>query len=266
MLNKILGSTLLCLSCVASVNATIVEFQTSQGKIQVNLFDQTTPHTVANFLKYVDEAHYTNSLIHRVSPDFVVQGGGYTFEGEFPLTRIPTNDAVINEPVYSNVKGTIAMAKTSAPNSATDQWFFNLVDNSEGTPKLDTTNGGYTVFGQIIGDDAIETLANIEDLTLCNTAIHTGVPIVLDEGQTCSDITAPGVENFVVIESITIIDPSEVTDADLSPVENTLIGTPTDPTPEVPTTPDSDSGGGSTGLFSFVALLLLSMRKKIFNK
>jgi peptidyl-prolyl cis-trans isomerase A (cyclophilin A) len=156
------------------------------------------------------------------------------------------------------------MAKVgNQPNSATNQWFFNLVDNAS---NLDVQNEGFTVFGQIIGDDAIETLANIEDLTLCNTASHNGVPIVLDEGQTCGDITAPGVENFVVIESITIVDSSEVTDADLSPVENTLIGTPTDPTPEVPTTPDSDSGGGSTGLFSFVALLLLSMRKKIFNR
>jgi peptidyl-prolyl cis-trans isomerase A (cyclophilin A) len=259
MLNKILGSTLLCLSCVASVNATIVEFQTSQGKIQVNLFDQTTPHTVANFLQYIDEEHYTNTVIHRVVPDFIIQGGGFSFDGELPLTAKETNPSVINEPVYSNVAGTIAMAKVgNQPNSATNQWFFNLVDNAS---NLDVQNEGFTVFGRLMGDDAIETLGKIEDLTLCSTASHTDVPIVLDEGQTCGDITAPGVENFVVIESITIVDSSEVTDADLSPVENTLIGAP-----EVPTTPDSDSGGGSTGLFSFVALLLLSMRKKIFNK
>ena len=75
-------------SLTSAAQATIVEFQTSQGIIQVNLFDQTTPKTVANFLKYIDEEHYTNSLVHRVSTGFVVQGGGYTFEGAWPLTRL----------------------------------------------------------------------------------------------------------------------------------------------------------------------------------
>jgi len=129
MLKKLLCTTLLFVSLTPLVEATIVEFQTSQGNFQVNLFDQTTPKTVENFLQYIDEQHYTNSVVHRVSPDFVVQGGGFTFEGLWPLARIATNAAVINEPIYSNVKGTIAMAKSrNSPNSATDQWFFNLAN------------------------------------------------------------------------------------------------------------------------------------------
>ena len=250
MLKKILYTTLLFGSLTSVSHATIVEFQTSQGVIQVNLFDQTTPKTVANFLQYIDEQHYTNSVIHRVSPGFVVQGGGFTFEGAWPLTRLETNTAVINEPVYSNVKGTIAMAKLSnSPNSATDQWFFNLADNAS---NLDLQNSGFTVFGQVIGD-GMTVVEKIAQLKLCNSGDLQGIPMVVDEGQQCADLASPGVENFVVIENITIIDSSEVTDADLNPVKNTLITSPTD---------NSSSGGGSFSFFSFFGLLMLSMRKR----
>jgi peptidyl-prolyl cis-trans isomerase A (cyclophilin A) len=251
MLKKLLCTTLLCASFTPVVNATIVEFQTSQGNFQVNLFDNSTPETVDNFLQYIDEQHYTNSLVHRVSPGFVVQGGGYTFEGSLPLTRLETNATVINEPIYSNVKGTIAMAKLGdSPNSATDQWFFNLANSAS---NLDVQNGGFTVFGQVIGD-GMDIVEKISQLTLCNSGSLSGIPMEIDENQQCADITAPGVDSFVVIEQITIVDSSEVTDSDLSPAKNTLI-TSTD-------TPDnSSSSGGTIFWLSIMSLLSLAMRK-----
>jgi peptidyl-prolyl cis-trans isomerase A (cyclophilin A) len=225
MLNKILCSTLFLLSFTGSVNATIVEFQTSQGNFQVNLFDQTTPETVNNFLQYIDEQHYTNSVVHRVSPDFIVQGGGFTFEGEWPLTAIEENPAVVNEPLYSNVEGTIAMAKVADnPNSATDQWFFNLKDNAS---NLDLQNGGFTVFGQVIGD-GMAVINDIADLALCQE-----IPMINFTSQNCTDQATPGIENFVVIYQINVIDSSEVTDANLSPQLNILLDSDNDGTANV---------------------------------
>lgn len=224
------------------VNATIVEFETSQGNFQVNLFDQTTPKTVANFLNYIDEQHYANSIVHRVAPNFVVQGGGFTFDGDWPLTRIDTNTAVINEPVYSNVKGTIAMAKVDGnANSATDQWFFNLANNSS---NLDEQNGGFTVFGQVIGD-GIDVVNKIAAMQLCQD-----IPMTADySSQNCSDRSMPGIENFAVINQITIIDSSVVTDANLTPAKNTLL-----------TKEEVKADSSSSGVFSWLLVILIGLR------
>jgi peptidyl-prolyl cis-trans isomerase A (cyclophilin A) len=112
---------------VQSAHATVVQFQTVLGNFSVNLYDKTTPKTVENFLAYVKSGAYNNSIIHRSVPGFIVQGGGY----KYPLADAPKNPSVINEPVYANKRGTIAMAKLGGqPNSATNQWFFNLADNS----------------------------------------------------------------------------------------------------------------------------------------
>jgi len=250
MLKKMLSATVFILSFASSVNATIVEFQTSEGNIQVNLFDQTTPRTVENFLRYVDEQHYTTSVIHRVAPDFIVQGGGFTFEGDWPLTRLDVNVAVINEPIYSNVKGTIAMAKVASnPDSATDQWFFNLANNAS---NLDLQNEGFTVFGQVIGD-GMTVVERISGLTLCQD-----VPMIDYSSQNCSGQSTPGLENFVVINHIIIIDSSAVTDADLSPVLNTLLTT--DKEQE-----ETESNGGAFVWLTILCLLSLSMRKRVFK-
>jgi len=252
MLKKLLCTSLLFIGVTSFVNATIVEFQTSQGNFQVNLFDQTTPNTVDNFLKYIDEEHYTNSVIHRVSPNFVVQGGGFKFEGDWPLTRIETNSPVVNEPTYSNVKGTIAMAKlANNPNSATDQWFFNLANNAS---NLDLQNGGFTVFGQVIGD-GMTVVEKIAKLALCQD-----IPMTDYSSQNCTDNTTPGIENFVVVEQIIIIDSSQVTDADLTPVKNTLISTPNEPAYD-----NGGSGGGVTW-FSLFGLFWLTVRKLLVHK
>ncbi len=259
-----------CLSNVA--NATIVEFRTSQGNFQVNLFDQTTPKTVSNFLTYVDSAHYTNSVVHRVVTDFVVQGGGYTFEGAWPLTALNANAAVKNEAIYSNRRGTIAMAKNGGDiNSATNQWFFNLNDNSD---NLDRQNGGFTVFGQVIGD-GMQVVDKIAALKLCNSVNLQGIPMIINESQTCADISVPGPENFVVIENIIIIDSSEVTDSNLTPlltkfpdsdgdgVKDIDDAFPSDPNKYLPDI-EEDSGGSITWL-SLIMLGLASARKRFSN-
>ncbi len=107
-MKKHLLATALLTSCF-SANATIVEMQTDLGSITVHLYDQHTPVTVENFLKYVADGSYDGTVIHRSVDNFVLQGGGFKFETDF--TEIETKDSIINEPELSNVKGTIAMAK-----------------------------------------------------------------------------------------------------------------------------------------------------------
>ncbi|MFT5299061.1 MAG: peptidyl-prolyl cis-trans isomerase A (cyclophilin A) [Colwellia sp.] len=230
-----------------SSNATIVEFVTSQGNFKVNLHDQTTPKTVENFLKYINDGDYNNTVIHRLKPGFVVQGGGFKFEGDFPLTSIDVDSTVINEPVYSNVKGTIAMAKqANNPNSATSQWFVNYVNNSSG---LDTDNGGYTVFGEVI-----EGMDNLEKIALLPTCSEIPMPDYTNE--LCADASfIPGVENFVTISNVNITDTTVVTDASLASVKNTLLNNEE--------SSGSSSGGGSLSYLALCALYLFGFRRRV---
>jgi cyclophilin family peptidyl-prolyl cis-trans isomerase len=136
---------------------TIVRFSTAYGNIDFELYDADKPITVQNFLSYVNGGSYTDMFMHRVVTNFVVQGGGFTVTNRGTLNAqhaaVVVSAPITNEfavgPFYSNVYGTIAMAKTSDPNSATSQFFFNLADNSA---SLDDTNnsGGFTVFGHMI--------------------------------------------------------------------------------------------------------------------
>ncbi len=145
---------LLCLCAAAAISTasaasdlTVVRFHTTLGDIDVQLYTDYTPQTTANFLGYVDRGNYTGSIVHRSAPGFVIQGGGYYITSNNQYTSVPTQPAVVNEPHYSNVRGTIAMAKLGTnPNSATSQWFFNLTDNSA---NLDNQDGGFTVFGYV---------------------------------------------------------------------------------------------------------------------
>lgn len=228
-----------------SSQATIVEFETSHGNFKVNLHDKTTPKTVENFLKYVTDGDYNNTVVHRLIPNFIMQGGGYSFEGSLPLTPIPTDSSVINEPVYSSVKGTIAMAKkASGPNSATSQWFINYKDNSA---NLDVQNGGFTVFGEVI-----EGMENIDQMALL--PICKDIPMPEFTNKKCADSNfVPGVENFVTIYSVTISDDTAITDANLASVKNTLIN-------KEKTSSDS---GGSLSIIALFALSLFGFRRKI---
>ena len=140
---------------------TIVRMSGNMGEFDIQLFDAWTPKTTANFLGYVERGDFGNSIIHRSVPGFVVQGGGYTLRTN-TIAPVLTRPAVTNEPSFSNVRGTLAMAKLGGdPNSATSEWFVNLSDNN--AANLDNQNGGFTVFGALLGNgmavaDAIAAL------------------------------------------------------------------------------------------------------------
>ncbi len=139
--------------------ATIVRYQTVMGDIDVRLYDTATPASVANFMNYLNDGDWNDSFIHRSVPGFVVQGGGFKFTDANGVASVPTDDPVVNEFGITNVRGTIAYAKTAAgPDSATSQWFFNLGNNAA---NLDNQNGGFTVFGRVLGDgmDIVDAIA-----------------------------------------------------------------------------------------------------------
>jgi cyclophilin family peptidyl-prolyl cis-trans isomerase len=155
---RLIGSLVTSLSLLMgfvalSAHATVVRLQTTQGAIEINLYDNAAPITVANFLAYVRSGAYTDSLIHRSVPGFVIQGGGYVWvNSNNTVTDVVTRPPIQNEfsASRSNLRGTIAMAKLGGdPNSATSQWFINLANNSS---ILDGQNGGFTVFGQVTAE------------------------------------------------------------------------------------------------------------------
>jgi cyclophilin family peptidyl-prolyl cis-trans isomerase len=141
-----LSLILLVLSSLALAENPIVKLETSEGDITVVLFADKSPKTVENFLAHVDEGFYENTIFHRVIDNFMVQGGGFDVD----LKQKKTERKVINESKnrVHNDRGTLAMARTSDPDSAGSQFFINQRDN----PRLDWTpfNPGYTVFGEVI--------------------------------------------------------------------------------------------------------------------
>ena len=135
-----------------------VRLSTNHGDIVIALDDENAPATVANFLAYVNERHYDNTLFHRVIDGFMIQGGGFTAEMQQKPTRAPIALEASNG--LKNEIGTIAMARTSDPHSATAQFFINVVDN----PPLDyrQDNAGYCVFGKVkSGMDVVEKIAAV---------------------------------------------------------------------------------------------------------
>lgn len=240
--------------------ATIVELDTNFGSIQINLYDQNTPQTVANFLQYVEDGDFQNIVIHRSAPSFVIQGGGFSYNGgtplnanNLPLDNVESNAAVTNEPVFSNVRGTISMAKIGGnPNSATNQWFINLVDNNalDNPDNLDRQNGGFTAFGEVIGDGmaVADTIAGIQRYTFGSP--FDSIPL---DGFSVGD--TPTNNNFVLISNISVIDPAADTAANLTPKAN--VG----PFIE-PEQPDSSSsGGGSMGWLLILTIAMFRLRK-----
>ena len=210
----LLPACVLCLAMStpagAAVIGTVVHFDTVIGGFDVGLYDDATPLTVANFLSYVTAGDYDSTFFHRLAPDFVLQGGGFTITsdvgGEVTSDSIATITAqapVANEFGVSNTRGTIAMAKLSGnPDSATDQFFFNLTDNSA---NLDSQNGGFTVFGEVMNDGMtiVDLLATFDfwkgDVALDNTALGSLPLLNYQVGQTLIR------ENFEMINSITVL-------------------------------------------------------------
>ncbi|MGA9924788.1 MAG: peptidylprolyl isomerase [Isosphaeraceae bacterium] len=164
----------LSLSAVAGQDSTqkpVVVLDTSLGAITLELYPDKAPITVENFLKYVDEGFYDNLIFHRVMPGFMVQGGGMTdqmvekSEGKHQPIKNESSNGL------SNDRGTVAMARTANPNSATCQFFINHVDN----PNLNTYGGGYTVFGKVIdGIDVVDKIAKVPTTT---RGPHENVPL-----------------------------------------------------------------------------------------
>lgn len=153
-----------------------VQIETTQGKIVLELFADKAPATVNNFLGYIQSGHYNNTIIHRVSKDFVIQGGAY----DTSLGKKPQRKPITLETVESlkNRRGTIAAArKLSDANSATSEFFINLVDN----PQLDfqsknsPLNQGFAVFGQVV--QGMEVIDKIRKASTTNKPGFPGLPV-----------------------------------------------------------------------------------------
>lgn len=154
------------------VNTTVI-IETSKGTIEAELWAEKAPVTVANFLTYADEKYYDNTIFHRVIDGFMIQGGGFTQD----MKEKTTHAAIKNEASaeLKNTKGTLAMARTMDVNSATSQFFINLVDNSFLNHQgKSPQNYGYAVFGAVTkGLDVVEAMGKVKTKT---TGPHQDVP------------------------------------------------------------------------------------------
>lgn len=151
-----------------------VQFETSKGTIVISLNAEKAPKTVENFLAYVNSGFYDGTVFHRVIPSFMIQGGGFDTD----MQQKPTNETIENEANngLKNVKGSIAMARTSAPHSATAQFFINVVDNTNLDFTSETPHGwGYAVFGQVT--DGLDVVLSIEEVATGDLGMHQNVPL-----------------------------------------------------------------------------------------
>ncbi len=147
---------------------TLVTMETSLGRIKIELDGDKAPITVANFLTYVDEQFYDGTIFHRVMPDFMIQGGGF----EPGMTQKKTKASIRNESPngLSNARGTLAMARTNDPDSATAQFFINVVDNAH---HLDRAR--YCVFGSVV--EGLDVVEKIKAVRTGRHGSHGDVPI-----------------------------------------------------------------------------------------
>jgi cyclophilin family peptidyl-prolyl cis-trans isomerase len=186
--SSLLTATVLGLVCSTALAGTQVQLNTSVGPITLELADDKAPRTVDNFLTYAREGFYNGTIFHRVIDGFMIQGGGFTASFQQKPTRAPVPNEADNG--LKNLRGTIAMARTSDPHSATAQFFINVKDNAALDYKSSTPQGwGYAVFGKVI--DGMEVVDKIRQ-------VPTGAG---GPGNRFSDVpTIP-----VVLESVTIL-------------------------------------------------------------
>ena len=238
-----------------AATATIVQVETDLGTVEINLYDNATPATVTNFLNYVNSGAFTDSIFHRSVPGFVIQGGGFVTNINAQLSDITSNPAVSNEPVYSNVRGTIAMAKLdSDPNSATSQWFINLANNAA---NLDGQNGGFTVFGEVTaGMDVVDAIAGLPRYDFGSA--FTDLPLQNYSATDFANTVPVNNTHLVIVTAVTVIDTTVDSAAGLNPTPTTRITTP----------PESGGGGGGSlallsllGLFGFTVTRVLRHRR-----
>jgi peptidyl-prolyl cis-trans isomerase A (cyclophilin A) len=157
-----------------------VLLQTSKGPIEIELYPDKAPVTVANFLKYVDAGFYDGVIFHRVIDGFMVQTGGF----DAKLTQRAGEAPIVNESKngLKNVVGTVAMARTNAPDSATSQFYINVADN----PSLDYRPGhpGYTVFGKVVaGIDVVGAIAQVKTGSAGNMQDVPLQPVVIESAK-----------------------------------------------------------------------------------
>ena len=146
-----------------------VKFTTNHGEFTLDIDEANAPNTAANFLQYVRDGHYDNTIFHRVIDGFMIQGGGLGPNMQEKPKRAPI--ALEAQNGLSNLRGTVAMARTSDPDSATSQFFINVVDN----PRLDTYGGGYAVFGKVV--DGMDVVDKIKSVPTASKSGHQNVPV-----------------------------------------------------------------------------------------
>lgn len=159
----------------------MITLKTDKGDIKIRLFEEDAPITAKNFLDYVDSGFYKGTIFHRVIPGFMVQGGGFSAD----FSQKPTGEPIKNEAAnqLSNRRGTLAMARTNVVDSATAQFFINLVDNDFLNFKAPTAqNYGYCVFGEVVeGMDVADAIAGVKT---GSRGMHRDVPaediVILD--------------------------------------------------------------------------------------
>lgn len=181
---------------LAAQNPT-VRFTTNQGNIDVELFRDIAPLTVTNFLNYMNRGAYNGTFFHRSVRGFVIQAGGFRWANGAP-GEIPSDPPIRNEYRTSNTRGTIAMAKLgSGPNTATNQWFFNLADNSA---NLNNQNGGFTVFGRIVNDAGLAVMDRIAAVPVFNAGgAFDAIPLINNPTGSIQE------RNLVVVNTIAAI-------------------------------------------------------------
>jgi cyclophilin family peptidyl-prolyl cis-trans isomerase len=157
----------------------MVEVKTNLGKFTIELYKKEAPITVENFLNYVDKKYYDGTIFHRVIPEFVIQGGGFTPEMMKKATAPPIENEATNG--LKNLKYTLSMARTTVVNSATSQFFVNLKDNPPLDHKSTAVNEfGYAVFGKVIeGTEVIDKIAAVKTTTKGSYANVPVKPIVM---------------------------------------------------------------------------------------
>ena len=160
-------------SDLVTPGAPVVLMRTSVGDLQIEFYPQEAPKTVENFLQYVEDGHFDGTIFHRVVRGFVIQGGGFTAEMEEKDTREPIPNEAQNG--LRNMRGTLSMARTGDPHSATSQFFVNTKDNAMLDHTGTTMQGwGYAVFGRVIS--GMEAVDRIEATRVVSRAGHNDVP------------------------------------------------------------------------------------------
>jgi peptidyl-prolyl cis-trans isomerase A (cyclophilin A) len=157
----------------------VARFITSDGIMDVTLFKSQVAKTVNNFISYADEGAWDRTFFHRSIHNFVIQGGGFQVTSTNQIAEIPTHSPILLQAGLHNARGTIAMARTGDPNSATNQFFFNTVDNSgslDPHPPSNPTSEGYAVFGTLANKASYATMDRLAARPVVDATTDPNIP------------------------------------------------------------------------------------------